>query len=163
MTIAPNGDVYVVGTLARNKDPKFTNLVTDVGEPIVRDMSVDQTGFVTSFLARVRGAGSSFASTMFMDLNDQGGQQSALPVTQPTGVLVDGQGSSNQTRVFVTGFASDTIAVVEPNGGAWSIARIDVMHPTNGFSRDHLGGVMRGPRGLALSWSGSYPDPGARV
>jgi hypothetical protein len=134
-----------------------------VGEPIVRDMSTDQTGFVTSFLARVRGAGSSFPIKVFIDLNEQGGQQSALPVTQPTDVVVYGSGLNNHTRVFVTGFASDTIAVLEPKVGAWGISRIDVMHPTNGFAGDNLGGVMRGPRGLAVAWSGSYPDPGARV
>lgn len=163
MAFARNGDLWVVGILARNRDPALTpSFIDAVGEPIHQAMAVNETGFTVSFLARHTDLSNASLPPDFLDLNDssQGAAnpptQAAVPVTQPTDVVVYGSGEPGGTRVFVTGFNSDTLAAVEPTAGApatWTVHRIAAAHPTNAFSLANLGGIMRGPRGLALKAS----------
>ncbi len=155
MAFAPNGDLYVAAQHARNKEQG--NFVLDVGGPVMRSFVTGSTGFVTSQLVRVRGAGTASPVVERIDLNSTNpslypGTQDPLPITQPTDVVVKGSGDDDATRVFVTGFNSDSIGMVQPTGpGAWSVTRIDVRHPTNPFPSATITGVMRGPRGLALN------------
>lgn len=171
MSFAANGDLWVVGTRARNKDPLLVpDPINATGEPVHQQMVLAQTGFVVSFLARYRNLATATPQLDLLDLNDarQGVppiQQATLPVTQPTDVAIYGDGTPGRTRVFATGFDSDTLAMVQPQVGGvatWGVTRIDVKAPVNAFSQANLGGVMRGPRGLALK-AGPLPGPGDRL
>lgn len=166
MAFAPNGDLYVVGILARNKDGSLSpNPVEDpLGEPKHLAMVTGGTGFVTSFLARVQNLTSATPTIDFLDLNDvaqgtgSGTQQAAIAITNPTSVVVYGSGAPGATRVFVTGYHSDTIAMIEPTAGAptaWTVSRVDLAHPTNAFTPANTAGIMRGPRSLALRTNGA--------
>lgn len=160
MAFAPNGDLYVVAQHARNKE--HTNFVLDAGVIQTRALVTGSTGFVTSQLVRVRGAGTASPVVERIDLNSTNpsqypGTQAAMPITQPTDVAVKGDGTDDSTRIFVTGFNSDTVGMVQPTGsGTWSVARIDVRHPTLPFPSASITGIMRGPRGLALNGPQSH-------
>lgn len=168
MTFQANGDLWVVGQRARNKDPQLgPSLILAVGEPIHQNQVLAETGFVTSYLARVRNLNAAPVID-FLDLNDtsQGAaippQQDRVPVTQPTDVVAYPNGS----RVFVVGFNSDTLASVRPTAtgapSTWSIRRVDLA-PPNALSVNNPGGAMRGPRGLALMARGAAPFAGDRL
>ncbi len=189
MAFAPNGELWVVGVRARNKDlPSFPD---SLGEPIHLAQTVSETGFAVSFLARHKNPASAAVSAEVLDLNDssQGRAnppiQAARPVTQPTDVVVYGDGDNPDivseteelpdnepdvrpapTRIFVTGMSSDTLAAVEPTSAGpstWRVYRVDVSDPVNAFTLANTGGLMRGPRGLALKASGAANDPRDRL
>ncbi|NJL27125.1 MAG: hypothetical protein HC897_04180 [Thermoanaerobaculia bacterium] len=87
--------------------------------------------------------------------------QAPLPVTQPT----DGVTYADGSRVFVTGFNSDTLAAIRPTAGApstWSVARVNLA-PANAISVLNPTGAMRGPRGLALQARTTTPTAGDRL
>ncbi len=160
MAFASNGDLYVVGTRARNRD--VPNFITSVGEPIHKAHATNETGFVVSFLARLPRPGVTGQRLDFLDLNDSSQGQTTPPpqdpvaVTQPTDVVV--YETPTRTRVFTTGFNSDTLAAVDTTGGlpaAWTVNRVDVkVGGGNDFRLQNTAGIMRGPRGLALKTSG---------
>src|SRR5262249_1915832 len=73
MRFADNGDLFVVGQMARNTDPLLQpNRVIAVGGPIHLGMVTGSTGFVESRLVRVRGLGTSSPITEVRDLNHDG-------------------------------------------------------------------------------------------
>lgn len=166
MTFLPNGDLWVVGQRARNKDPQLGNLVLAIGEPIHQSQVLAETGFVTSYVARVRNVNT--APTIdFLDLNDvsQGTttppRQASTPVTQPTDVVAYRDGS----KIFVTGYNSDTLGVIRPTTGGpstWGVTRMSVA-PVSPISVLNPTGAMRGPRGLALQARGTTPATGDRL
>lgn len=175
MTFAANGDLWVVGIRCRNQD--LNDFINDVGEPIFQGMVLNETGFAASFLARHRDLTNPAAVPEVLDLNDvnQGvgsPTQASLAVTNPTDVAVYGSGEDNseeerdRTVVFATGFSSDTLAAVRPRAAgvaSWTVDRIDLKAGAAAFSRTNLGGVMRGPRALALHASGTPNDPRDRL
>ncbi|MEZ5967183.1 MAG: hypothetical protein R3F56_25330 [Planctomycetota bacterium] len=149
MAFAQNGDLFVVGQRARNLEVPLDS--HSMGESIHRSQVDVSTGFAPSLIWRVRQGQAPEA----LDLN--AGSVNPIgsdAITQPTDVLVY-ERSGEPTRVFIAGFASDTIGVLtEPNGGgplaAWIRSSISVAHPTNAFSQQNTTGIMRGPRGLAV-------------
>lgn len=159
MTFAPNGDLFVVGTLARNNDaamfPTGGPAIVPNGETLHRTMENSQSGFVQSMLWRVTNLNGT-PQIEALDLNV--GAAGATKIAQPTGVEVYVSGSV--TRVFVTGFNSDSLATVTlvpsatgPSIVGSTIARTDLRHPTNPFPNyngTQLTGQMMGPRSLAL-------------
>jgi|CXWL01.1.fsa_nt_gi hypothetical protein len=167
MTFLPSGDLWVVGQRARNKDPQLgSSLVLAVGEPVHQNQVLTETGFVTSYVARVRNIDTAPAID-FLDLNDasQGTAtpptQATVPVTQPTDVV----GYPDGSRIFVTGYNSDTVAAIRPGPGGpatWAVARASVAPPGPISVLNPTGG-MRGPRGLALLARGAAPAAGDRL
>lgn len=162
MSFVANGDLWVVGQKARNDE----GMAVTLGEPFHRNQVVGETGFVTSYAARVRNLGSA-PVVDFLDLNDvtQGGAappvQSGVAVVQPTDLAAYADGS----RVFVTGFNSDSLAVIRPGPGApttWTVNRVALLPPSP-ISVSNPSGAMRGPRGLALRAAGPSPSPGDRL
>ncbi len=152
MAAASNGDLWAVGGEAQN----FLN-----GLKAVADVP---TGFVTSLLHRVTGAGGQSPKTMTRDLNaDSSGKpvKKEMALAHPTDVALMEKGGS-VTKVFVAAFHSDRIGVIEPvgsNPAGWTIRKIDVSvarHSTN---------QMAGPRGLAFKRAnpGLPGDPGDRL
>ena len=177
MAFAPNGDLWVVGLRARNKDIEDpmtakSEFIEAVGEPLHQAMATAETGFAVSFIARHTNVGSAATSAQLLDLNDSSKgtanppTQASVPVTQPTDVVVYGDGNPGSTRVFTTGSSSDTLAAIEPaNTGVanWAVHRIDSAHPANAFSLANPAGIMRGPRGLALKGDGIAPSANDRL
>ncbi|MCA9556310.1 MAG: hypothetical protein KC933_40170, partial [Myxococcales bacterium] len=163
MAFAANGDLYVVGIAARNKDPALGNPQTGAGEPIHLAMTTNGTGFTTSFLARYGALGTAVAVPDLLDLNNAvpgavPATQAAIPVANPTDLALYTDVKGN-LRVFVAGFGSDTLARVTPSAGGvatWQVDRIPVGH-MNAFSATNTSGIMRGPRGLAIK-AGATPS-----
>ena len=161
MTIAANGDIYVVGQKARNLSVPVTNEVsganTPVGEELHRDQVIAETGFVTSVIWRIRDAGGASQVIEALDLNlDPANPPAAVgyndTITQPTDVVVYGDGSVGSS-LFVTGFASDTFAEIVVGAGSlssWQVNRFPIDNPNPFFPQTQLGGRLKGPRGFAV-------------
>ncbi len=174
MEFADNGDLYVVGQLARNNEANMLSTVDlsvltpgTVGEGAHRGMEQNATGFVRSMFWRISNLGTGTQTVESRDLNQPGG--GPLPITQPTALAVRGDGSPG-TRIFVAGFNSDTLGMLEVTAAGfnvaplsnWALTRIDASHPTatafpsvNAQTGD-MEGVMMGPRALVLN-----DDPGS--
>ncbi|MDX1999968.1 MAG: hypothetical protein SF066_19805 [Thermoanaerobaculia bacterium] len=164
MAFVTNGDLWVVGQQARNLEPVLAG--NPFGENFHRNQVLAETGFVTSYVARVRNL-DTVPAVDFLDLNDssQGTlvppQQALQPVVQPTDVVAYPNGS----RVFVTGFNSDSLAMIRPTAGSpsgWTVVRANLA-PPNAISVSNPSGAMRGPRGLALRAAGVAPTLGDRL
>lgn len=155
MAFAPNGDLYVVGQIARNNDAAVFPTATIIpnGESVHAGMESGATGFAQSMIWRLPAGGGPVER---IDLNAGTGTR----ITQPTGVLIRGTGGPG-TEIFVTGFNSDSLARITYPGGAFissTITRADLSHATNPFptfNGTNLTGRMMGPRSLAL-----YEEPG---
>ena len=171
MTIADNGDIYVVGQKARNLSVPVSNEVpgmsTPVGEALHRDQVVNETGFVTSMIWRIKNAGGPGQTIEVLDLNlDRNNPPKAVgfkqTITQPTDVVVYGDGRAG-SRIFVTGFASDTFAeiLVGPAGSSlatWRVSRFSIDNPNPFVPPGQLGGMLKGPRAFAILETGSCSD-----
>src|SRR5262249_43827580 len=108
----------------------------------------------------IRRAGEPTWTKTVIDLNATAGAvHPLLPIAQPTDVVIQGSGADGLTKVFVTGFGSDTLGVIQPVGGyAWPITRID-LSTSKPFSDVNPSGTLRGPRALALKETGFANDP----
>ena len=146
-----DGTLYVCGQFAQNMNvPTGQNFVNFIGEPHARGLVTGGTGFVTSALWRVTGLGGTLTVSPPLDLNldPSTGMQATTAVTQPTAVLVYEDELPGGDRVFVTGFNSDTLGVVQH--GTFQVGwRLDLSAPTP-FPDPAFMGDMRGPRSLAL-------------
>ncbi len=174
MEFADNGDLYVVGQLARNNEANMLSTVDlsvltpgTVGEGAHRGMEQNATGFVRSMFWRISNLGTGTQTVESRDLNQPGG--GPLPITQPTALAVRGDGSPG-TRIFLAGFNSDTLGMLEVTAAGfnvaplsnWALTRIDASHPTAtafpsvNAQTGAMEGVMMGPRALVLN-----DDPGS--
>jgi len=150
MAFASNGDLWVVGGEAQNQLS---------GRPAVK---AAPSGFVTSLLHKITGAGTSAAKTVTRDLDlDQNGQPvaktAALAHPMDVALLED---NGRVAKVFVAAMHSDRVGVIEPktvDPKAWTVRAIDVTAAR--------AGSMAGPRGLALkrAITGLANDPGDRL
>lgn len=136
MAFASNGDLYVVGGLARNDL---------IGGPSV---AAAPTGFVESHLYVVTGFGTPTLSVQTRDLNLAGGVAVAPgeAISLPSDVVVY-ETAGQPTKLFIAGFGNDRIGVLVRNPlappSAWQMNRIAVP-PVSG------GSTASGPRGLVL-------------
>ena len=174
MEFADNGDLYVVGQLARNNEANMLSTVDlsvltpgTVGEGAHRGMEQNATGFVRSMFWRISNLGTATQTIESRDLNQPGG--GPLPITQPTALAVRGDGSPG-TRIFLAGFNSDTLGMLEVTAAGsnvaplsnWALTRIDASHPTAtafpsvNAQTGAMEGAMMGPRALVLN-----DDPGS--
>ena len=161
MTIADNGDIYVVGQKARNLSVEVSTELSGLppGEMLHRDQVVNETGFVTSMIWRIKNAGGIAQVIESLDLNlDPNNPPKAVAfkeaVTQPTDVVVYGDGGPG-SRIFVTGFASDTFAEIRvgPAGSGlatWTVNRFSIDNPNPFVPPGQLGGKLKGPRAFAI-------------
>ncbi len=170
MAVAANGDLFVVGQVARNLEinhgalGEAEALCRVAGGPGCSAQSAPATGFTTSMLWRVRGAGTANPVIDGLDLNFDGQTNQPVAfgdaVTQPTDVAIYyGQpgptGAPGGTRIVVTGFASDSLAIVDVASGpmsGWNVTRIDMAPTTFGSTSNpfDLAMSIRGPRALAI-------------
>lgn len=157
MAFTPKGDLFVASQTARNKDVSGipNAFVLDQGQTTAHSLAATGTGFVRSQLVRIRAPGTANAVIEALDLNDNGNGGQAVPaITQPTSVLTRYDADNDETRVFVTGFASDSLGMVIPTSGppsTWSVTRVDLRPSTNSFSDLNTTGLMRGPRSMAMN------------
>ena len=173
MAFADNGDLYIVGQLARNNEPNMLSVVDiraaemgwltpgTVGEAAHLNMERNETGFVKSMFWRISNWGTASPIPEELDLNQMGG--GPMPITQPTALAVLGDGSPG-TRIFIAGFNSDTLGMLQVTASGssaaplanWTLTRIDASHPTEASFPSFnpqtgvMEGVMMGPRALAL-------------
>lgn len=152
MAFAANGDLYVVGGEAQNQRRG------------IKDVAAAETGFVTSLLHRVTGAGTRSAKIRTRDLNtDASGKPVARErsLAHPQDVALLERGGQVE-KVFVAAFHSDRVGVVvakDPDPKKWAIRAIDVPVAAGSWTG------MAGPRGLALKRAipGLPGDPGDRL
>ncbi len=147
----PNGDLWVVAADAQNQLRG------------VRNVAKAPTGFVTSLLHRVIGAGTKNAKIVTRDLNaDASGKPvaRARSLAHPTDIVVFRD--QGKTKLFLAAFHSDRIGIVEPRAkdpAKWVVRVVNV--PLAPGSTN----TMAGPRSLALKPANPQVpgDPGARV
>jgi len=151
MTFASGGDLYVVGGMAKNELQ---------GSAVANA----PTGFVTTNLYRVTGAGTAAPTVFDRDLNMNAGGGAVAKseaLTMATDVVVF-EPQLGAHKIFVAAFGSDRIGSLGNTTAAdplaWTVGRIDIPTATGSLS------ARSGPRGLALKLATGFSlDPGARL
>ncbi len=142
MAFGVNGRLYVVGSMARNE-------IAD--EPQVKDLAVNGTGFVESWLWVVdpNGAAPSAVDDRNLNLNAAGNVVTpARACSQPMDVVLL-QGQTTVDKIYIAAFGSDRLVVLIPNGGdasTWprTVVDLPIVPQPNDYGRN-------GPRGLAVN------------
>lgn len=153
MTFASNGDLFVVGTEARNLEVGANVGGPPSAEALHQAFVNAGSGLARSTVWRVRGLTTSAPGTVEkIDLN-AGTSVFNDKIAQPTDVVSYERGSTS--KIIVAGFNSDTIAIITPatTFGGSTIQRVvvGVGGPSTMFgSGSAVSGVMRGPRGMAV-------------